>query len=361
LYVSSPNIISSKFFSVGDAITSGASIAAGTVIASFGTGTTGVTGTSGAYILLINGNPTSQQTANNGALMTISAAGRTIHVPAGGTAPNTAPIAGTIVSVRFGTGAFDSGATVTGSISGTTLTVSAGSGLSVGDRIFGVAGNVAPRTIVAALGTGTGGTGTYTVCALQPDNSCAATNQTVNSAANNLYARRAVVNCSNNADLRNCFNGSGDISGNVLTVSSVTGTTSLSVGDTLSGTGLASGTFISSFGTGSGGTGTYNINPSYVTPVASTTISAAPTATLFRVSGGSLNPAPALSAAQVCGGICAFFSTGATTNYQFFRTTNNLGQADWGSGFACLKGANITPNAVFSSLVQPHSWSEVMQ
>lgn len=54
-------------------------------------------------------------------------------------------------------------ASVTGSIAGTTLTVTAvGSGaLYVGQTLTGT--NVLPGTTITALGTGTGGTGTYTV------------------------------------------------------------------------------------------------------------------------------------------------------------------------------------------------------
>jgi hypothetical protein len=54
-------------------------------------------------------------------------------------------------------------ASVTGSITGTTLTVTAvGSGtLVAGMEISGA--NVAPDTVITAFGTGTGGTGTYTV------------------------------------------------------------------------------------------------------------------------------------------------------------------------------------------------------
>lgn len=54
-------------------------------------------------------------------------------------------------------------ASVTGAIAGTTLTVSAvGSGtLVAGMEISGA--NVAPGTVITAFGTGTGGTGTYTV------------------------------------------------------------------------------------------------------------------------------------------------------------------------------------------------------
>jgi len=59
------------------------------------------------------------------------------------------------------------GAVVTGAIAGTTLTVSAvASGeLAVGDPISG--SGVTAGTYITALGTGTGGTGTYTVSASQ--------------------------------------------------------------------------------------------------------------------------------------------------------------------------------------------------
>jgi len=52
----------------------------------------------------------------------------------------------------------------------------------------------------------------------------------------------------------------GTISGSVLTASSVTGT--LAVGQQINGAGVTPGSFISSFGTGSGGAGTYNLNQS---------------------------------------------------------------------------------------------------
>jgi len=61
---------------------------------------------------------------------------------------------------------WNSGATTfTGSISGTTLTVTAvASGtIQVGMELAQAGGNIAFRTIITALGTGTGGTGTYTV------------------------------------------------------------------------------------------------------------------------------------------------------------------------------------------------------
>jgi hypothetical protein len=70
------------------------------------------------------------------------------------------------VGVRYGV-VTPTYATVTGSITGTTLDVSsvASGTLAVGQPIFGT--NVTPGTVITALGTGTGGTGTYTVSASQ--------------------------------------------------------------------------------------------------------------------------------------------------------------------------------------------------
>jgi hypothetical protein len=62
----------------------------------------------------------------------------------------------------------------------------------------------------------------------------------------------------------------GSISGTTLTVSAVT-SGALVVGATLTGTGVTNGTYITAFGTGSGGTGTYTVTPSQT--VSSTTVS----------------------------------------------------------------------------------------
>jgi len=68
-----------------------------------------------------------------------------------------------IISVQIGRTAV--GASVTGSISGNTLTVSAvASGtVAVGQAIIDQSGQIHTGTYITALGTGTGGTGTYTV------------------------------------------------------------------------------------------------------------------------------------------------------------------------------------------------------
>ena len=138
-----------------------------------------------------------------------------------------------------------SAATFTGSISSTTLTVTSvlSGTIAVGQAIFGE--NIQQNTVITALGTGTGGVGTYTV----------SDSQTVASTSINSVASPAIV--------------TGAIAGTTLTVSAVTSGT-LKIGQTIEGSGVTDGTIITAFGTGSGGVGTYTVSASQT--VSSTTI-----------------------------------------------------------------------------------------
>jgi hypothetical protein len=138
-----------------------------------------------------------------------------------------------------------SSAIFTGSISTTTLTVTSvlSGTIAVGQAIFGQ--GIAQNTVITALGTGSGGVGTYTV----------SDSQTVASTAINSTASPAIV--------------TGSISGTTLTVSAVTSGT-LKIGQTIEGSGVTDGTIIKAFGTGSGGAGTYTVSASQT--VSSTTI-----------------------------------------------------------------------------------------
>ena len=138
-----------------------------------------------------------------------------------------------------------SSAIFTGSISTTTLTVTSvlSGTIAVGQAIFGQ--GIAQNTVITALGTGSGGVGTYTV----------SDSQTVASTTINSVASPAIV--------------TGSISGTTLTVSAVTSGT-LKIGQTIEGTGVTDGTIIKAFGTGSGGAGTYTVSASQT--VSSTTI-----------------------------------------------------------------------------------------
>jgi hypothetical protein len=146
----------------------------------------------------------------------------------------------------------------TGSISGTTLTVSAvASGtISVGTYIAGT--GIANGTYITALGTGTGTTGTYTVNTDYDGTPPIVTSTTLRGFTSSSTASAVVI---------------GAISGTTLTVSSV-GSGALVVGTYITGTGITPGTYITVFGTGTGGVGTYTISASQT--VSSTTITGQP-------------------------------------------------------------------------------------
>lgn len=145
-----------------------------------------------------------------------------------------------------------------GSSSTTTLTVASVSqgALAVGQLITGT--GVAPGTYITAFGTGLGLTGTYTI-----------------SVSQTIGASTAMRASSVPAP---AFSVTGSIAPgstpatdpSVLTVSAV-GSGTLRIGDQIFGTGIPANTTIVSFGTGVGGTGTYNVNTVNLT-ASSTTI-----------------------------------------------------------------------------------------
>jgi hypothetical protein len=125
----------------------------------------------------------------------------------------------------------------TGSISGTTLTVTQVSSgtIAAGQALFGV--GVTSESVITALGTGTGGTGTYTVNL----------SQTVTARGLNTASAGAVF--------------TGSMSGTTLTVTVVSSGT-LYVGQTIQGSSISANTIITALGTGTGGTGNYTISAS---------------------------------------------------------------------------------------------------
>ena len=128
-------------------------------------------------------------------------------------------------------------AVFTGTVSGTTLTVtSVKSGtIAVGQHFFAV--GALQESVITALGTGTGGTGTYTL----------GLSQTIASSQMYTSSAGAVITAS--------------MSGTTMTVTAVASGT-LYVGQTIQGAGIATQTIITALGTGSGGAGTYTINNS---------------------------------------------------------------------------------------------------
>jgi acyl CoA:acetate/3-ketoacid CoA transferase alpha subunit len=128
-------------------------------------------------------------------------------------------------------------ASFNGSISGTTLTVSLmkSGTIAVGQNLFGV--GLGTEVIITALGTGTGGVGTYTIN----------TSLTITTEPFNTAASAATITAS--------------ISGTTLTVTAVASGT-LYVGQTIQGAGITANTVITALGTGTGNTGTYTVSNS---------------------------------------------------------------------------------------------------
>jgi hypothetical protein len=126
-------------------------------------------------------------------------------------------------------------AVFTGSMSTTTLTVtnvSSGT-LAIGQSVYGI--GILPETVITALGSGSGGTGTYTINR----------SQTVASESMSSATVGAVVTAT--------------IAGTLMTVSAVTSGV-LRIGQTIQGAGVTLGTIITALGTGTGGTGTYTLS-----------------------------------------------------------------------------------------------------
>jgi hypothetical protein len=214
------------------------------------------------------------------------------------------------------------GASVTGSISGTTLTVSAvasGGVVSVGDIINH--SSLLQTTTITGLGTGTGGTGTYTLTYTGSTSSftgsISGTTLTVTAVASGtiitnqvLTGNSATAGTTITSQLTGTTGGigtytvsisqtrtSGSFTGTytldsttlsilstTMTVTAVASGT-LSIGQFLTGTGVAFSTSITALGTGSGNTGTYILNsPQYF---ASTAVTASAGTVTVGASGGS--------------------------------------------------------------------------
>jgi hypothetical protein len=122
-----------------------------------------------------------------------------------------------------------------GSMSATTLTVSGVSSgtLAIGQAVYGI--GILPETVITALGTGTGGAGTYTI------------NRSQTVTAESMSATTVGANVT------------ATIAGTLLTVSAVASGT-LHVGQTIQGVGVTLGTIITALGTGTGGIGTYTLS-----------------------------------------------------------------------------------------------------
>jgi hypothetical protein len=274
----------------------------------------------------------------------------------------------------------------TGSISGTTLTVSAVSlgTLQVGQTISDLTGQVLVGTTILALGTGVGGIGTYQVSLNQTVASEAMSSETPSNVAvprarinSLLFASQyvpAVAQLGSWAQVSGIFIGSannpdasviGHISGTVLTVTSVNSGTILA-GDYVSDAfgRIITGTVITSFGTGVGGTGTYNINNTQTVSGATFTgTGAGTTMTASSVTGtigigdtitGTGVPGGTTIVAQLtgtAGGAGTYQTSGTTTSSSNAITCNETVFCSSALRANVQVNANQTPQLVAANII----------
>lgn len=335
--------VTSGSLAAGNFISSG--IAGKLIIQPFATqGTTGA-GSMGDYVLsgqvapVSYGDPVAMQAANYSSTITLS----------GGSVPATPPAVGTALGITNGafTGCIGnttscSGSTANCSNSGTTLRVCTAPGgvpLKVGDVLYGA--NIAANTTITALGTGTGGVGTYIV-------------NTSQSAARGTIFMDFFLPDSVTAS----------ISGATLTVSAAASGANLSVGDALFGNGIKPLTRITARVTGTGGTGTYSITPNGQT-VSSGPIMARP-AVVSAASANSFTmsrlPSSNFDDARLCGGLCPMLMGDGVRTVGQVDLSNIVDYDDWSSGFACVKGINPDNiKTVVNVMSKQGQWTELVK
>ena len=206
-----------------------------------------------------------------------------------------------------------SSAFFTGSISGTTLTVTAVKNglITVGQSLFGP--GITAETVITALGSGSGGVGTYTI-----NNSQTISSENMNSASNAASMTASM-------------------SGTTLTVTAITGT--IQPGQTIQGAGVAANTIVTALGStvvlsesiATAGTnyavndtvtvlgGIYGVTPATYTVTAIGGSGAV--STLTRTNSGSYTSAPSNAVSTSSSGN----GTGLTLNLTFGTGTGSTG------------------------------------
>jgi|LakMenE01Jun11ns_1017448.scaffolds.fasta_scaffold9951134_3 hypothetical protein len=232
---------------------------------------------------------------------------------------------------KVGTGATANGAT--SSIAGTVLTVggSVTGTFAVGMKVTGT--GVAVGTSIVALGTGTGGAGTYVVSISQ---SVSSTNITGNpmtdtfSKIHNDYGDVTHYFRLAYGHVQTATCSAATISGTTLTIPAAINTGKFIVGMVITGTGISANTTITAYGTGTGGYGTYTVSVSQTVSTA-TAITGSFTdntggSTASSISGTTLTVGGVVTGEFIPGMILT--GTGVTANTTVVsQLTGTVGQA----------------------------------
>lgn len=260
---------------------------------------------SGTLNITIDGFAHNASALNLSAASSFSNGASIIQTAINGALTSTGVMTGTIAPATF---------SITGSIAGNVLTVTAvGSGIVVNGATITGSGVTASTTIGNQLTGTTGGIGTYSV-----NNSQTVTSTTISG----TYG--------------------------LLTVSAVT-SGAFVVGLTVTGTSVAATTIITQLGSGTGGTGTYYVNLTQT--IASETLTG--TATVAVVTFDSTSSAFVITSGIVGVASAIAFATGTTAAALLLATA---------TGAVLSQGANaLTPSAFMTGLITANSgWVNFM-
>jgi hypothetical protein len=263
-------------------------------------------------------------------------------------------------------------ASFTGSISGTTLTVSevASGTIAVGQQLFDLTGGLLATTTITGLGTGIGGLGTYQVSNSQavaseamtsaaPANSSAVPRARINSTLYGIQYVPAIAALGAWAQVASLQIGSantldavvfGHIAGTTMTVTSVT-SGAIVVGDAISDSDgrVINGTYVTVFGTGTGGTGTYTVNNPQTVGGATFTGSGSGTNLTASAVTGLIGIGDLITGTGVPGGTTIVSQTSGPAGGAGVYVTNN---ATTSSGAALTANARLTAASATHSVVQ---------
>lgn len=270
----------------------------------------------------------------------------------------------------------------TASASGTILTVSAaGTGtLYLGDTIAGT--GVPANTRITALGTGTGGAGTYTITSAtfasttisstRPVLTITAVESGTVVAGQALYSSGTGSNVPAGTTIAAHF-GSGTAGGAGTYYLNMTATPLAVLSRTIIAGATSSGSTISVPNEASmpaegtilairSGTGSFS-STEHVRVKSGSISNTTSTFQVETLTGTLVNPTTAgttLAGAQICGGTCAFFDhVNAMTPFSLTKPDK---QDYFSSGFSCISGGDGTPQAIsVGTTIQLENWNEIVK
>lgn len=264
----------------------------------------------------------------------------------------------------------------TGSVAGTTLTVTelTSGALAIGQTISDLTGNIEANTVITALGTGIGGVGTYQVSNTQTVASEPMTAESRSTSGiprarinSTLYAIQyvsAIAALGSWAQVASIGIGSpntpdaivsGHIVGTTLTVVAVS-SGALLVGDALFDTGglVVDSTYITAFGSGSGGAGTYTVNNPQTLGATFTGTGSGTNLTAASVTG-EIAVGDLINGTGVPGGTTIVSQTSGPTGGAGVYVTNN---ATTSSGAALTANKHITAASASHAILQVNANQE---